>query len=253
MAKDGVLMRIDGHIARLILNNPDKHNALGEEELLLLQNYIRQISDDGQLRVLIVTGAGDKTFCAGASLTQLGTGQINGDFVQQTTDQLACLKIPTICALNGNVYGGGVELALSCDFRIGVRGTHMRVPAAKMGLCYPHSGIHRFVERLGVNLAKRILVAAEEFSAEDMLRLGFLDHLVGHLELQARTLDMAQSIAGLAPLAVQAMKQILDGAAQGSINIDLAGGLSRVCAESDDLQEGFAAQRAKRSPHFQGK
>jgi enoyl-CoA hydratase/carnithine racemase len=235
MAKDGVLMRIDGHIARLILNNPDKHNALGEEELLLLQNYIRQISDDGQLRVLIVTGAGDKTFCAGASLTQLGTGQINGDFVQQTTDQLACLKIPTICALNGNTYGGGVELALSCDFRIGVRGTHMRV------------------ERLGVNLAKRILVAAEEFSAEDMLRLGFLDHLVGHLELQARTLDMAQSIAGLAPLAVQAMKQILDGAAQGSINIDLAGGLSRACAESDDLREGFAAQRAKRSPHFQGK
>jgi enoyl-CoA hydratase/carnithine racemase len=146
-----------------------------------------------------------------------------------------------------------VELALSCDFRIGVNGTRLRVPAAQIGLCYPLSGINRFVERLGVNLAKRILVAAEEFTAEDMLRIGFLDHLVPRAELDARTDEMAARIAGLAPLAVQSMKTILQQAAAGGIDMDEAQVLSQRCAESEDLQEGFAAQREKRPPKFTGR
>ena len=128
----------------------------------------------------------------------------------------------------------------------------MRVPAAQIGLCYPPGGINRFVERLGVNLAKRILVAAEEFDAEAMLRIGFLDHLVSREALATRTEELATSIAGLAPLAVQAMKQILQQAAAGGIDIELARSLAQVCRESADLQEGFAAQRERRTPFFKG-
>ena len=250
---DTVLYSRRGHIGRLVLNNPDRHNSLGIEELAAIRTYLTAISEDEDIRVLIVSGAGTETFCAGASLKQLNVGQIDSDSFQLTTDQLADLAIPTICALNGNVFGGGVELALSCDFRIGLEGTRMRVPAAAIGLCYPLSGINRFVERLGVNLAKRILVASEEFDAEAMLDIGFLDHLVLPGQLEERAEQMAGHIAGLAPLAVRAMKAILQQAAAGTIDLESASVLSRQCQDSADLKEGFAAQREKRTPRFSGK
>jgi enoyl-CoA hydratase/carnithine racemase len=249
---DTILYSRTGHVGRLTLNNPGQHNSLGKEEFDAIQANLAQISDDDQVRVLVVTGAGAKTFCAGASLKQLGTGQIDGDSFQNTTDQLAGLAIPTICALNGNVFGGGVELALSCDFRIGIEGTRLRVPAAAIGLCYPLSGINRFVERLGINVAKRILLAAEEFNAHAMLEMGFLDHLVEAQQLEDRTTSLADHLAGLAPLAVRAMKEILQQAAEGGIDMESAGELSRRCQESADLREGFAAQREKRAPEFTG-
>jgi enoyl-CoA hydratase/carnithine racemase len=214
--------------------------------------YLENLIAEEQARVLVLTGAGDKTFCAGASLQQLDSGQISGEAFQAVTDRLAHLPIPTICALNGNVFGGGVEMALSCDFRVGIEGTRMRVPAAAIGLCYPLSGINRFVERLGVNLAKRILVASEEFDAEAMFEVGFLDHLVLPAQLESKTEAMAQHIAGLAPLAVRAMKQILQQAAEGAIDGEAADQLARICLESEDLQEGFQAKREKRAPRFKG-
>jgi enoyl-CoA hydratase/carnithine racemase len=250
---DTVLFEKEAHVARIVLNNPEKHNSLGERELSALQDYAADIAADPELRVLVITGAGNKTFCAGAALNQLGAGKISSHLFQSTTDKLAELKIPTICALNGSVFGGGVELALSCDFRIGIHNTRMRVPAAQIGLCYPPGGINRFVQRLGVNLAKRILVAAEEFDAEAMLHIGFLDHLVAPGELVSRSEQMANSIAALAPLAVQAMKQILQQAAAGVCDEEQAQALARTTLDSEDLQEGFAAQRARRVAEFKGR
>lgn len=247
-----ILYERSGHIGLLTLNNPDKHNSLGQEELEAIQSRLREVEDDREVRVLVLTGAGDKTFCAGASLQQLGAGQISGDCFQATTNMLALLSIPTIASLNGNVFGGGVELALSCDFRVGIEGSRMRVPAAAIGLCYPISGINRFVERMGVNLAKRILVASEEFDAEAMLEIGFLDHLVMPAQRQEITQDLARHIAGLAPLAVRSMKEILQQAAVGGIDLARATELSDQCLASEDLQEGFASRKEKRKPLFRG-
>jgi enoyl-CoA hydratase/carnithine racemase len=249
---ESILFSRSEHIAKITLNCPERHNSLGIEELHAIQTHLATASADKQLRVLLLTGAGQETFCAGASLKELGSGLIDGDTFQATTDQVAAMKIPTICALNGNVFGGGVDLALSCDFRIGIEGTRMRVPAAAIGLCYPISGINRFVERMGVNLAKRILVASEVFDADKMLEIGFLDHLVLPAQLDSFASDKASHIAVLAPLAVRAMKEILHQAAAGGIDMDSATALSRQCQDSADLQEGFAAQREKRSPKFSG-
>lgn len=248
-----ILYERTGHIGRLVLNNPSQHNALGQEQLAAIQAHLATVAADEQVRVLIVTGWGDKTFCAGASLQQLGSGNLSGDQFQETTDMLAHLAIPTICAINGNVYGGGVELALSCDFRIGIAGSKLRVPAAAIGLCYPISGINRFVERLGVSAAKRMLLAVEEMEAETLLQIGFLDHLVQPAALDEAAETLALRISNLAPLAVRAMKQVIQQAASGQIDRDEAQALARQCLDSADLQEGFAAKRDKRSPRFQGK
>jgi enoyl-CoA hydratase/carnithine racemase len=250
---DTILYSRIGQVGRLVLNNPQRHNSLGLEQLVAIQARLAQVVADKQVRVLIITGIGEKTFCAGASLQELSEGHIGDDAFQQMTSQLADLAIPTICAMNGDVFGGGVELAVSCDFRIGIEGCRMRVPAAAIGLCYPLKGINRFVECLGVNLTKRILVASEEFPANTLLEIGFLDHLVLQQNLHGFVNNFAQHIAGLAPLAVQSMKRILRQAAVGTINPEVAMELSTRCLASQDLQEGFAAKREKRSPRFTGR
>ena len=249
---DTVLYSRDGYIGRVVLNNPDRHNALGREQLDALQEILAQVESDTEVRVLVLSGAGPKTFCAGASLQELQGGGIGDDAFQAMTSRFAALSIPTLCAVNGNVFGGGVELALSCDFRIGISGTHMRVPAAAIGLCYPLSGLTRFVERLGVQVAKRILVASENFDAQQLLELGFYDHLVAPEEFERFCIDYANHIAELAPLAVRSMKAIIDEVAAGVVDERLASELSTLCLESQDLQEGFAAKKEKRSPRFVG-
>jgi len=247
-----IVYRSEQAIAYITLNNPDRHNSLGEDELGAIQHHLATVESDPAIRVLVLSGSGEQTFCAGAALGQLSAGTINANLFQQTTDQLAALRVPTICAANGSLYGGGVELALSCDFRIGVTGSRLRVPAANIGLCYPTAGIVRYVERLGLSLAKRILMAAEPFAAQQLLAIGFFDHLVTPAQLQARSQQMATELADLAPLAVQSMKQILQQAAAGVVDHEQALALSKRCSESKDLQEGFAAQREKRKPVFVG-
>jgi enoyl-CoA hydratase/carnithine racemase len=185
------------HVGCLVLNNPRRHNSLGREQLEGIQDRLAQVAADPQVRVLIVTGAGEKTFCAGASLQELSDGRIADDAFQKMTAQLAGLPIPTLCAMNGDVFGGGAELAVSCDFRIGVEGCRMRVPAAAIGLCYPLAGIHRFIECLGVSLTKRILVASEEFHATTLLQIGFLDHLVSPQNLHQFALANTMSSLSL--------------------------------------------------------
>jgi enoyl-CoA hydratase/carnithine racemase len=250
---ESILYHRAGHVGRITLNVPERHNSLGREELEAFQDCLSRLEADGEVRSLIVTGAGEKTFCAGASLTQLGAGELDDDSFQKATMQLAHISVPTICALNGSVFGGGVELALSCDFRIGIEGTRMRVPAAALGICYPLSGINLFVERLGSNVAKRILVGSEEFDAEAMLDIGFLDHLVLRSQLEEHVMALAQHIAGLAPLSVQSMKKILQQAESGSVDPEEARSLWELCMRSEDLQEGLLAQREKRQPRFSGK
>ncbi len=250
---DTILYSREGHVGRLVLNSPERHNAIGQEQVLEIRRRLTSVSADEQVRVLVLTGAGDKTFCAGASLEQLSAGVFSSDDFQSMTSQLAGLAIPTVCALNGNVFGAGVELALSCDFRIGIEGSRMRVPAAAIGICYPPSGIERILEVLGVNTARRILLAAEEFDAQTMLATGFLNHLVLPGRLDEESSQLARRVAGLSPLAVRSMKEMMRQSISGNIDPAQAQRLLDLCSNSEDLQEGLAAQREKRAARFKGR
>ena len=250
---DTILYERSGHIGRLTLNIPEKHNALGQEQFEAIASCLDQVAGDSEVRVLVLTGAGDKTFCAGASLGELSEGVLSEESFQLMTTRVAELPVPTICALNGNVFGGGVELALSCDFRIGVQGSRMRVPAAAIGLCYPVSGMRRFVEVLGMQAARRLLVASEEFTDQGMLELGFLDQLVSADELAPVVNERAEHIARLAPLSVRAMKQLLVTSVEACFDLEEASRLALECVRSEDLQEGLLAKREKRAPRFSGR
>lgn len=252
MPKAPVTLAIDGAIARITLARPEQHNALGAQEIALFRALLEEIERDAGVRVLVLRGSGARTFCSGAALDELESGELSGAQFDSLTSQLATLSVPSVCALNGSVYGGGAEIALCCDYRIGVEGMRALVPAARIGLCYPLNGLQRYVDKLGLGAAKRILVGAEEFNAEGLLALGYLHRVVAaeHLDAEAETL--ARHLAGLAPLAVRAMKRLLGTIANGTLDRAEAERLTRQCAESDDLKEGLAAQRERRAPRFAG-
>lgn len=245
-------LRIDGPVARLTLDYPERHNALTRNGLEQMHVHLEQLEKDPGVRALIVTGTGDRTFCSGAAVDQVQAGAIDGEAFQSMADRLAALPIPKIAAMNGSAYGGGVELGLCCDFRCGVEGMKIRVPAASFGLCYPPNGIHRYVTRLGANAAKRILVGAGTLESEELLRIGYLHRLCAAGQLQQVADEWAGSLAALAPLAVRAMLAIIDRAADGRFDEELARQWVRRCNESDDLREGLEAALAKRTPEFRG-
>lgn len=253
MDQDAILLAIDGHIARITLNRPEQHNSLATEDIALFRQRLDAVTAHPDVRVLVLTGSGAHTFCAGASLKQFRSGDMSGELFTTLTEQLAALRIPSVCALNGSVFGGGAEIALCCDYRIGIRGSRMLVPAARIGICYPLSGLKRYVDKLGLSAAKRVLVASEELSDEDMLRIGFLHRVVDAAELEACTRDFAEHIAGLAPMAVQAMKRLLGDISRGAVDEDEARRLSEACTGSADFREGLAAQRERRKPDFSGR
>lgn len=247
-----IQITIENHIATIRLNNPEKHNALAGADMEQFREALVAIGNNADVRVLILTGAGNKTFCAGAALDQIAAGDMEADDFPKLAEALAALSIPKICAFNGSVYGGGVELGLCCDFRMGVPGMRMFVPPARIGICYPLSGIKRYLSLLGAANTKRILVASEEFDTEGLQRIGYLTHLCPAEALRTTAWELAERIAGYAPMAVQAMHRIIDQHASGTLSEEEANHWVTSCWQSNDLKEGLRARKEKREPRFNG-
>lgn len=246
-------LAIDGHVARIVLDRPERHNALEAVDLERFREQLASVEADEAVRVLVVTGSGDATFCSGASLGEVESGKMSGAVFETLTNDLSAARMPTICGLNGSAYGGGAEIALCCDFRIGVVGSRMSVPAARLGICYPASGLRRYLGALGPAVTRRIMLAGEELDADEMLRTGFLDRLVQRDELETAVDGLASHLASLAPLALQAMKRILRGLALGSLDEAETREVVARCEASEDLREGLRARRDGRPPEFRGR
>ena len=253
MASNYITLKIDGARATIALNRPDQHNKLGVEELDTLAAVFDHVENLPDCRALILTGTGSKTFCSGFDIDQISTTDWTLDPFERMVTRLEQLPVPTICALNGSVYGGGTELALACDFRIGIKGMRLHLPAAEIGVHYGIKGLHRFYSRLGLGAAKRILLAAERIGSEELLQMGYLDRLVDSAELYDQTDKLAQHLATLAPLAVRGMKQALNQIALGNLHEHETKKAIAQCFASADLSEGIAAKSEKRAPSFTGR
>ena len=160
---DSVLLAVDGSTATLTLNNPAKHNRLRPEDLRRIAQLLDQAEAVPDLRVVILTGAGERSFCSGFDIGSIPAGAgVEGDGFEGMVARVAAVKVPVIAALNGGVFGGAADLALACDFRIGVKGMRLFVPPARLGLHYYPDGLRRFVEKLGPNIAKRVFLENEQ-------------------------------------------------------------------------------------------
>lgn len=245
-----LLLKIDGACATVTLNHPERHNSLSQDDMNGLKDLLSELDRDPALRVLVLTGAGEKSFCSGAFLDEVTTGGFTGNPFEELTDAMENFRLPTICAFNGSVYGGGAELSLCCDFRIGIEGMRMFVPPARLGIHYQAKGLSRFISRVGLNAAKRILLAVETFDAPGMMQIGFLDYLVPRDQLAARTAALAAALAALAPLSVQGMKRSLNETARGAADADEIKRRVALCWNSEDHAEAVRAMAEKRPPVF---
>lgn len=211
-------LQIDGARATIRLRRPLEHNRIDPSDLAVLLDHLGQACSDRAVRVLIVTGSGQKTFSSGYTVAAIR--EHLDDRLEKVLDTLESLPLPVVCALNGSVYGGAIDLALCCDFRIGVKGSRMFMPAAKFGLHYYPGGIRRYVTRLGLSSAKRLFLTAQAIDAEEMLRIGFLTELVDADQLETAVARYVDAIVECEPSVVASMKLHLNRTADG--NIDLA-------------------------------
>ena len=238
-------------VATIRLNRPQHLNRLHREDLLVLSRHFDTVQSDPALRTLVLTGEG-RAFCAGFNLDEL-EGDSDPHVFERVVDALEALPLPTIARLNGSVYGGATDLALAFDFRVGVQGMELRMPAASLGLHYYPNGLRRYVTRLGVGAAKRLFLLAEAVDSAELLRLGYLSACVAPEALDAEVARIAGRLAANAPLAVRGMKQSLDEIARGEMHLSLLEERAARCAASADLREGMAAFAERRAPSFQGR
>jgi len=243
---------IDGLVGRIVLDRPEAHNALDRVALAELLAVMEDWGARGDLRVLALTGRG-RSFCSGVALGDVGAGDWTENPLTRLCDALEAFPTPTVAGLNGGVYGGGVELALACDFRVGVTGMRAFVPPARLGIHYEPAGIARAIDRLGSQAARRMFLLAESFEAPALLSLGFLDRVVEPEALEPTVAGLAETIAGLAPLAVQGMKRSIVELTRGTLDVAAARERVAACFASADHAEGLAAQRDKRPPRFTGR
>ncbi len=243
-------LAFDGACATIRLNRPALHNRIEPEDLAELGRLLDHADSDPALRVLVLTGTG-RSFSSGYNIGKIGGSTCDVSF-EELTDRLELFRLPTICALNGGVYGGSTDLALACDFRIGVEGMRMFMPAARLGLHYYAGGLRRYVSRLGLGAAKRLFLTAQPIDTAELLRIGYLDEAVPAERLVARVAEWVAMLAANAPLAVQGTKASLNAIARGEIDLEAIAAAQEACDRSADLIEGRDAWLAKRPPRFVG-
>lgn len=216
-APDGELMaptlQIEGQRAAITLRRIGQHNRIDPDDVPVIMAHLDAVLQ-AKARVLVITGTGRKTFCAGYTIGAIRS-RLDSSF-EEMLDRIETLPLPTICALNGSAYGGGTDLALCCDFRIGVVGSRMRMPAAAFGLHYYPGGLRRFVARLGPGAAKRIFLTGQSLEAEEMLRIGFLTELVAPDELGDRVDAYVEDILKGGADVQASMKRHIDQLCDGS-------------------------------------
>lgn len=255
---DGALTERRGNILVITINRPDARNAVNAAVSIGVGDALQQAQDDPEIWAVVITGAGDKSFCAGADLKALSRREniYHPDhpewgfagYVQHFIDK------PTIAAVNGTALGGGTELALASDLVVATSSAKFGLPEVKRGLIAAAGGVFRIVEQLPRKIAMRLLVTGEPITADEALRWGLINEVIPD---GSSVLDAAIGLAGLitvnAPLAVQASKRVAVGADDGTITAETAhwersNRETTSVFRSEDAREGPLAFAEKRPP-----
>jgi enoyl-CoA hydratase len=250
-----VKFAIQGAIARITLDRPEKLNALDPEMLAALEDAVSQAEQSREVRVITLAAAGEKAFCVGADIlawTALSPLDMWSEWVRRghrVFERLERAKQPVICAIHGFAYGGGLELALACDIRIITDSARFAMPEVKLGTVPGWGGTDRLPRLIGSARAKQMIFTGEPIAAEVAERWGLANEVVSAASLGDRVTGLAEKIAGNAPVAVQTAKQLIANSSSATLE-SLA---AAVNAFSDDAKEGLAAFREKRPPKFEGR
>jgi enoyl-CoA hydratase len=260
MAYDNLLFEVSDKIARITFNRPNVLNALNRKTMDELGDCLKKVRADDDIRVLILTGAGEKAFIAGADINELSQQTpVNGrEFTLYGQEIIHCLETlgkPAIAAINGFALGGGCELALACTLRIASRNAKLGQPEVKLGIIPGYGGSQRLPRLCGKGVAHELILTGEMISAEEALRVGLVNRVVESGELLATAEAIAKKIIANAPLAV---KYALEAVEHGmempqEEGLYLEATLFGLCCATQDMREGTRAFLEKRPPKFEGR
>lgn len=259
MAESFVQLDRDGSVATVTLSRLAKLNALTPAMLDQLEQVVRELDADTDIRVVILTGAGDKAFCVGADINEWAALQPLDMWRRwvrrghQVFDQWARLRQPVITAINGHAFGGGLELAITGDIRIAAAHAQFALPEASIATCPGWSGTQRLVQLIGASRAKYLALSGARVSAADALASGLVHEVVPADELQSRALTLAREMAAKAPVALQLTKQLINAAAGENVAATLEAMAGALAASTEDAAEGIRSFREKRPPNYLGR
>lgn len=256
-----ILAEIRDATGWLTINQPERRNAISLEMWEGISRAITAFADSAEVRSVVMTGAGDKAFTAGADISQFDKNRADADaadrYAKISRDArhlILDLRKPVIAMIRGFCMGGGLGIAMTADIRIAAEGSTFGIPAARLGIAYDTVNLLRLVRLVGPSKAKEILFTARRYSAEQALEMGLINEVVAPEDLEDTVRTMCAEIAQNAPLSMEASKLTIDELAKVPADIDAAAIQAMVdrCFNSADYKEGRAAFMEKRKPAFTG-
>ncbi len=261
-AQNHILVERQLPIATITINRPRQRNAINYQMWGELADHLEKLDRDRGVRVVVIAGAGDVAFSAGADIADFDEfradstkGRVYNDAVDRLLDTLAAMDTPTISMIRGFAAGGGCELAVATDLRVAAEGSKLGIPAARLGISIGHREMRGLVNLVGKGNALYILLSGRLVDAEEALRMGLVNQVTRPEDLEDVTYHLARDIAALAPLSHAANKKTLnqvlakpalDNLTPEEANIPLAQ------FDTRDYQEGYRAFLEKRAPNFTG-
>jgi len=250
----------EGAVAVVTVSRPEALNALNTQTNEELLAVVRELSADGSVRAVVLTGAGDKSFVAGADIAEMKDfsaeqGRVFGALGQAVMSGIEAAPQPWIAAVNGFALGGGCELALACDIRIAAANAKFGQPEINLGITPGFGGTQRLPRAVGDGWAKYLVLSGRHVRADEALRIGLVQVVVAKSELMTQAMKLAEELAGKSPLAMRYCK----AAVQAASNSDITTGqgierdLFALAFASEDQSEGMSAFLEKRTPEFNGR
>jgi len=257
--QDPILLERDGHVAIVTINRPKVLNALSIATLEALEKVINELAADEEVRVIILTGAGEKAFVAGADITEIqpldtAGGEAFARRGQSLFRMIEQLPKPVIAAVNGFALGGGCELAMACDIRVAAENARFGQPEVNLGLLPGYGGTQRFTRLVGYGKAAELMLTGDMLSAGKAVELGLVERLAPEGSALKEAVDLARAIAGKSPVAVAAIKRAMDAAfGDHDEGYQVEAREFGAIMASEDKAEGIAAFLEKRPADWQGK
>jgi enoyl-CoA hydratase len=248
------------NIGLLTINRPEKLNAISNELISELKDLLDKIKNDEELRVLIITGAGDKAFVAGADIKELvdrdaSQGRRISQERQEIFSRIENLPVPVIAAVNGYALGGGLELALACSIRICSEKAQFGAPEVKLGIIPGDGGTQRLPRLVGLGRAMELILTGDFIDAQEAYRIGLVNKVLPQEELMDKATELAKKIASRPPLAVRFAKEAVNRSQEGDAasGFALESYLHALSCTTEDKKEGVSAFLEKRKGKFKGK